>query len=87
MGLKSDRPLPKISAFAPFICVNLRLSIVICGYQILFFLPQMMADKHRLTQMIYINFGGYIGDCWMLTGFYDSDATGIDITRIWNYQG
>ena len=33
------------------ICVNLRQSLVICGYKILFFLPQMRADKHRLTQM------------------------------------
>ena len=39
----------------------------------------MIADKHRLTQMNSINSGCNIGDCLLLTGFYYSDATGIDI--------
>jgi hypothetical protein len=29
--------------------------------------------------MNYINSGANIGDCWLLTGFYYSDATGIYI--------
>jgi hypothetical protein len=44
------------------ICVNQRQSIVICGKEILFFLPQIQADKHRLTQMNYIVSGCTIID-------------------------
>jgi len=39
----------------------------------------MIADKHRLTQMNYINPGCNIVDCLLLTGFYYSDSTGIYI--------
>ena len=31
------------------ICVNQRQSLVICGYKILFFLPQMRADATQIN--------------------------------------
>ncbi len=67
LGSELWRYLFSLSAW---ICVNPLSSAV---WEILFFLLPIQADKHRLTQINWINSGCTLGDC-------PDDVTGFDMT-------